>query len=433
MLNILRLGKQLFSELNKKDKFFLSFSFLILITTFILGAQKIGLKSDFQDYYKASELFRNSKDIYQLELLKSLKESIKPEDAFKTENLIKLESLKNSVGTYIYPPTFAFLLLSISWLPYTFSSAIFYILNFSFLLISMYWILQITNTKKKYLILFLSIILSFRYLENHFYNNQVAFILLGLILYSIRTKNPYSSGAALSLAIVIKLTPGIFLLYFLFQKDWKKISLTIFFLVLWVLLPFLSGLQYNWSLLTDWIDMVLKNFLQNPEFRAWKNNQSLIATLAKYFLPNGDLQNQTEFGMPFITLSPKFVKIIFYFFALLFFGSGLLKYYKSKVNLSNSQVISLLFILSVIFSGISWIHSFVFLLFPITYGLVNILENTVSLFSKILFWISVTLPILSGRVFVGNFLEDLLLMISVLLYTSTLLYISILSFKKNGN
>lgn len=422
---------RIFLKLSTKDRFFSAACILILTTLFISGIQKSSSKSDFQDYYKASQLFSDRQDIYQLELLKSLKESIKPEDVFKPENLIKLESLKNSVGTYIYPPTFAFLLLAVSWLSYPSASILFFLLNFIALVFSIFLIMKNLNPAKKYLILFLSLILNFRFLENHSNNNQVSFLLLALVLYSIWTKNDLASGILLSLAIVIKLTPGIFLLYFFYKKEFKRIGLTFLFLVVWVFLPFSLGFDYNLNLLIDWIDMVLRNFMQNPEFRAWKNNQSLIATLAKYFLPNGDPLNQATFGMPFITLTQKTVKLIFYALAILIFGGGFFRYSQSKRKMTDNQIISSLFILSIIFSGISWIHAFVFLLFPITYTLAEVMEGEATRFSKIVFWISASLPSLTGRIFLGNTLEGFFLMVSLLLYTSILLYFAVLFLKPN--
>ena len=179
--------------------------------------------------------------------------------------------------------------------------------------------------------------------------------------------------------------------------------------------------------------MVLGNFMQNPEFRAWKNNQSLIATLAKYFLANGDPINQAEFGLPFFVLSQKTVKLIFYCLTLFLFGLGAWKFLQQNRKMEDNKVISLLFILSVIFSGISWIHSFVFFLFPITYGVREVFEARNAMYAKILFWISVILPIFSGRFFVGLFIENFLLMISILLYSSILLYAAILVLGKDEN
>ena len=78
------------------------FVILLLLLLLVQSVGRASNKSDFQDYYNASKLFYEQKDLYNLESIQTLKEEIKLEDLFKLENLKKLESLKGNVGTYIY-------------------------------------------------------------------------------------------------------------------------------------------------------------------------------------------------------------------------------------------------------------------------------------------------------------------------------------------
>ena len=57
--------------------------------------------------------------------------------------------------------------------------------------------------------------------------------------------------------------------------------------------------------LGNWYELVLNNAMKNPAFRSWKNNQSLIATIAKYFMVGADPLNQALFAMPFVSLGAK--------------------------------------------------------------------------------------------------------------------------------
>jgi hypothetical protein len=213
-------------------------------------------------------------------------------------------------------------------------------------------------------ILFFTLLFGFRFLENHVNNNQVAFILMYLILLALSSKNNYITGLSLSLAVIIKLTPLVFLLFLFYKRRVKAILIFFLGLVFWAGIPLLDGYDYgvqNWA---NWFDMVLLSAMKNPVFRAWKNNQSLIATLAKYFLEGADPVNQMLFRMPFYSLSMESVKLVFNFLALLIVVPLFRKY---KNGIDTNQNIAALFILSVIFSGISWIHTFSFLIFPLGY------------------------------------------------------------------
>ncbi|HRG77419.1 MAG TPA: glycosyltransferase family 87 protein, partial [Leptospiraceae bacterium] len=101
------------------------FTGLLLLLLLVQSIGRASNKSDFHDYYTASQLFFEQKDLYNIESLETLREEIKLEDLFKAENLKKLESLKGNVGTYIYPPLFAFLLIPLGWLSYPTAATIF--------------------------------------------------------------------------------------------------------------------------------------------------------------------------------------------------------------------------------------------------------------------------------------------------------------------
>jgi hypothetical protein len=410
-----------------KDFFFkysyILFYFLLLIL-FVQGIKKANQKSDFQDYYSASKLFVEKKDLYNQSTLTNLKSDVKLDDLFKPENLLLLEKLKGNIGTYIYPPLFAFLLIPFSFLNYEIASVLFVSLNFICLLISLFLCSRFFSSKRIYTILFITILISFKFLENHVVNNQVAFILLALVLFSVYTKNSILSGLSLSLAIWIKITPAIFLLYFLLQKDFRKIGYTFVFGIFWMLLPSLFSHEYNFASLLSWKELILDNAMKNPEFRSWKNNQSLIATLAKYFLPNADILNQSQMGLPFFDLTKQTLQYLFYTVSVLI----VYPFLKQSLNIKDRfQTLSILFLLSILFSGISWIHSFVFLLFPIFYLTYLIFEtDQIPKIKYSYIAISISLVLLN-KTFLGSNIESFLLMFSYLLYLSLAYYIILLS------
>ncbi|MBP9884791.1 MAG: DUF2029 domain-containing protein [Leptospiraceae bacterium] len=413
------------------EKFKQAMPYFVILLLLLLLVQSVGRasnKSDFQDYYNASKLFYEQKDLYNLESIQTLKEEIKLEDLFKLENLKKLESLKGNVGTYIYPPLFAFLLIPFGMISYPIAATIFTLINFFCLLTSLFLITKFISFKNTFSILFFTLVINYRYLESHVSNNQVAFILILLMLLSIYVKSDALAGILLSLAILIKLTPAIFLFYFLYKRQFKRFGYTLLFSFVWTLLPSFYSHEYNLHSLGNWYDLVLNNAMKNPAFRSWKNNQSLIATIAKYFMVGADPLNQALFGMPFLDLEAKTIKYIFYLCSLLI---GIPFLYKLKNGFSDVGLISILFILSAIFSGVSWVHSFVVLLFPIAYLLHKIFENENSGANKKFFIVTCVITIVTSRNLIGSTAEGIFLMFSLLLYTSIAFYLILLKIE-NG-
>jgi hypothetical protein len=385
---------------------------IILFALFTSGWNKANLVSDFRDYYRASNLLTEKQDIYQYEEIKELQTQYSLEDLFKPEVREKLESLKGNIASYIYPPSFAVFLYPITFTKYETASKIFFLINFLCLLGCIYLLSQMSFPGNFALTLFLTLIFSYRFLENHAVNNQVGFILTYLGLLAVHSKNDKWSGALLSLAVIIKLTPAIFLLYFFTSRRWKFFIYFGIFLLFWSLFPVIFGWEYGLRQWQNWFEMVLFNAMKSPLFRAWKNNQSLIATLAKYFLIGADPLHQQIFKMPFFVLSPEFVKNIF---SLLSFGLLGFLGWRFKKGLGEQSYIAALFILSVVLSGVSWVHSFVVLLVPIFFLSHNFLtyKNTNG---KIFLTIG-TLSVLTHKTFIGP-MESLFLMYSILLYIS---------------
>ncbi len=422
---------------------------------FINGIFKSENRSDFRDYYNASIRFTQENNLYNLDqieviLAKLRSGEIKIEEIFTPKVFLQLKDMMEGVGSYIYPPTFAFLLIPISLFPYGIASAIFLTLNFLALLGSLY-ILSIRFHRKGNLLFIIGLcILNLKFLENHQNNNQVSLILIFLILTSVHTNKNWLSGFLLSLAIVIKLTPGAFLLFFLMQKRYWAIFYTFVFVLFWILLPCLYAPSFTIEMTLTWKQLILDNYLKSPLFRAWKNNQSLNATLAKYFLNYADVLNQSRFGYPLQELNELVVKGMYYIFSLVLVIPFFWKVFtKRNVELT----LGCLFVFSIVFSGISWIHSFVFLLYPSGILLDRIwsfteysvlpfwktssnplpkrIINSIKLIfekDKVSFYFiaSSVLILLFNRSILGNGLEEKLMMASYLLYFAIFQYVLLL-------
>ena len=219
--------KALFA-LSKKERtsfMVLSFILFVYLGLGIYHAQKV---TDFQDFYNAAGNFLNHEDLYHIESSKDLFGSLKTTngsvdfmDIFKAENMAKLMEMKGKLGSYIYPPTFAFLLQPLALLTYEAAAIVFFLSGFLALLGIYYLFYTRGQSAEPFYHLLLVTISVFLFLESHMSNNQVGVILLFLILLSVNLKNNVLKALFFSLAIVIKLIPVAFGLYFLLLRSFS--------------------------------------------------------------------------------------------------------------------------------------------------------------------------------------------------------------------
>jgi|GEM_PF-3429244 len=419
--------------MERQGKWILTVLFLFLLVTSVNRSHQ---KSDFLDYYHASERWATGDNLYRFDVAFDLQSKIKTaEDLFRPENLPLLLALQNETATYIYPPVFSFLLIPITYLSEPNAALTFEILSWISLLILVYLLFQnkelnLQRTKFPYLILILTILFNFRFIESHIQNNQVGILLILLVLVSILVKNHFLGGFLLALAVSIKITPLVFLFVFVYEKKYSRIFWFLIGLVLWNVLPLVYHWDYTIQMSKEWMTEILGNALNNPLLRSWKNNQSLSSTLAKYFVSGADFINQPTYGLPFLNLSVSVLKLIQLVFIFVY-GIPILILWR-KPN-QKWTIISLLFLISALFSGISWIHSYIICLVPV-YFILNKVFSTQMETKELYFLILVLcLPIFSHRTFVGQKVESFLSMFSILFYSTSLLYFYIVRFALNEN
>lgn len=420
-----------FETIERQGKWILGVLFLFLLVNSI---QRADQKSDFLDYYHASKRWSTGENLYRFDVATELQTKIKTtEDLFRPENLSLLLALQNETATYIYPPLFSFLLIPITFFSESQAALIFEVISWISLCLIFYILFQTKELRSQeikfpFLLLLLTILFNFRFIESHIQNNQVGILLILLVLASILIKNDALSGFLLALAVSIKVTPLVFLSVFVYEKKYIRIFWFLLGLILWNALPLAYNSDYAIRMSHEWITEILGNALNNPLLRSWKNNQSLPSTLAKYFVSGADFINQPTYHLPFFELSLftlKCIQIVFIFL----FGIPLLLLWRIKNQ--TWSIVSLLFLVSALFSGISWIHSFIICIIPIYYILNQVMVTKSN--SQYVLFLILSLPLLSHRTFVGQTLESILSMYSILFYSTSLLYFYIVRFALHEN
>lgn len=429
--------KTMWKFLEKKEKFGNLALGLVLFAFLIVGITRADQKSDFLDYYNASKRWVTGENLYRFDVALQLTQIRSLEELFQPENLPLLQALQNETATYIYPPLFSFLLIPLGKLSPYHASLIFQLMSWLALLAMIWLLLKHDNslfTKMKlpgwtFTILLL---LNFRFIESHIQNNQVGIILICLILLSILSKRDGLSGFLLALAVSIKVTPIVFLFLFIYQRRFWVIGYFAISILFWNLLPCLYNFSYTIQMTNSWFSEILGNAMSNPMLRSWKNNQSFVSTMAKYFLVGADFINQPNYNLPVFQLTKETVKYVQLVFVGLF-GLPLLFLLKRK-DLS-WEILSLLFLFSAIFSGISWTHSFVICLIPYLLILFYHQTNRLGKVESYILAAVTGLPLLTHRNFIGSKFESALSMFSILLYTSSILYFIILkkAYTKDAN
>ena len=93
--------------------------------------------------------------------------------------------------------------------------------------------------------------------------NLFILFLVALGLYAIRRQRDYLGGATIALAIACKVTPALFIPYFVWKRAWKTLAGIAVGLVLFlVLIPsLLLGFARNWELLHSWTDQMVTPFV----------------------------------------------------------------------------------------------------------------------------------------------------------------------------
>ena len=149
------------------------------------------------------------------------------------------------------------------------------------------------------------------------------FIVLHLWLY--RRGQDLVAGASLAVAICLKMTPALFVLYWLYQRNWKLLAWTLAAGVVFiVVVPVAAvGMDHYETVMGSWLGNMIIPGLVKGEWFPLHINQSLSGVVSRLFLTgaNGDIFYNPEDGGPYgadaksgfitlVALSPEAVKML---------------------------------------------------------------------------------------------------------------------------
>lgn len=249
----------------------------------------------------------------------------------------------------VHPPFTILLFSPFILLPYGFAEKIWTLLSIIFLTGSLYLIFKINNEKMFSRIGFLISALLFAFyfpIKFTLGMGQINFLILFLVTLSIyflnKNKN-YYAGVFLSLSIMIKFFPLLFLPYLIILKKWK---ILFSFIIVSVMIILFTLIVIN----PDINIYFYKNVLPTL-FGGWKTdyyNQSLSGFLGRQ-MENGFARESLRIFISLILIAVSFLVIF--------------KNNAKKTTIANLSF-SLLITLTLLINNFSWQHHFVWLLFP---------------------------------------------------------------------
>ena len=166
---------------------------------------------------------------------------------------------------YYYSPLFATLLFPLKDVPQVFYNLVWMLINFTviFRVFSLFrFFLPLAKVKESnknwfYLLCFIS---SVRFILDNLDLGQMTFILVWGTMESLRLvklKKHLSGAALLALIINIKLIPLCFLPYLIYKREFRAVTLTLAFCLLYLFLPAIFiGYHFNNQLLEAWLNTI---------------------------------------------------------------------------------------------------------------------------------------------------------------------------------
>ncbi|MBI5416967.1 DUF2029 domain-containing protein [Candidatus Poribacteria bacterium] len=306
---------------------------LLIIGIFYYLILSLKTMSDFKVYYKSAQRIINSEELYRYE------------DGFYM---------------YKYPPFFAFSIMPISFLPIDTAKVIWlFYMSICFVLSIIFTQKLIIDEKiNSRLFYFLPIFFTSKFILEEFHLGQINIItffytVLGLYFIFKKPKYEWLGGIFAAYAIIIKVTPLIFLPYLLFRKKFIGLISCAFFSILFFLMPVLN---YGWDnffrMTLKWREVVGAYYydqIYNP------SNQSIFGIFYRFFTPNEIVKNQILNLSPFL-INAIIVLILSILYILLIFPIFFNKQKNTDLNNNSSwtsydrNALILLFVYMTLFS-----------------------------------------------------------------------------------
>lgn len=209
------------------------------------------------------------------------------------EQLLQLDSGENIYQKFTYPnpPIMALMLRPLADLPPVAGALTWFYLKVALTVLSFVAIIRIVGSEAEPFApwaLGLTILMSLRPVLGDLTHGNVNLLILFLVvaaLFAFHRGWDATAGVILALAIACKITPALFVGYFLWKRAWRTlvgcgVGLVVFFLVI----PGLAlGWSENWELLCSWVRQMVLPYVAGGVVTSDHPNQSLPGLIYRLF------------------------------------------------------------------------------------------------------------------------------------------------------
>src|SRR3989338_2836764 len=335
----------------------------IIIILIVAGLIGIGINAgyratkntDFNDYYDAAKAFRSGKWIFE-------------------------------IRGYKYPQFFAIIFSAFTFIPPFPSAIIWYVLNIFFLAWSVILSVKIVNNdfkRKKNILYVIPLLITSLFWIDNLMLGQVNILILLLVcttFYLFKIRKDCLAGIFLACSISIKITPALFILYFIYKKQYKIIAGVVLGLIIFLIIfpSLFLGFEKNTAELKGWSKKMLIPFISEGKVKQRFNNQSLPAALNRFLRKVNAGKTSNPIYVNFVDLEKGVVtKTVLLFYCLIMLALIAV----CRINLSDRDnpllpfEFSSVLMATLFISATSWTFHFSIILFPYTAGINYLLKT----------------------------------------------------------
>ena len=221
------------------------------------------------------------------------------------------------------------------------------------------------------------LLLSLRPILGDLHHGNINLLILFLIVAMFqawRQGHDVLAGLLLGLAISYKVTPALFVPYFVYKRSWRTVGATLLALVLFLLVvpSLIVGPRFNLHCLTMWWHRMLTPFLVEGNTSPQEINQSMVGVLTRLLteIPPGTNRYDLHLDVNVVSWPPQ---VVSYLVKCITLGLvGLLAFFcrtraQDRRDPRYLGEIALVVLTMLFVSERSWKHHFVTLLLPYTF------------------------------------------------------------------
>jgi hypothetical protein len=225
---------------------------------------------------------------------------------------------------------------------------------------------------------------------HHGNNNLLILFLIVAALYAWRNRYDVLAGLVLALAISYKVTPALFVPYFMYKRSWRTVGATFLGMGVFLLVvpSVVIGPQFNGECLAMWWHRMLSPYVSDGVASPQEVNQSMVGVLTRLLTETGTGAGRYEVHLDVNLVSWPAGRVSLIIKALSVALVGLLALVcRTRTDERRDPrllgefalvVLTMLFV-----SERSWKHHFVTLLIPYTYLMARFLNRSLPLVTRV--------------------------------------------------